>query len=86
MGFNLRNTICLGMVLLWGMRIVLYLLKRFSAAMEEDKRYKKIRQEFGKMAWLKFLFIFEFQAALEMIIGVPLLVVSFNPNPGLSLC
>ena len=72
------------MVFLWAMRIVLYLLKRFSAQKEEDKRYKKIRQEFGKMAWLKFLLIFEFQAALEMIIGIPLIIVSFNPNPGLS--
>jgi len=83
-GFNVRNTICLGMVLLWGVRIILYLLKRFSAAKEEDKRYKKIRQDFGKMAWLKFLYIFESQATLEIIIGTPLMVVSFNPNPGLS--
>ena len=28
--------------------------------------------------------IFEFQAVLEMIIGLPLLIVSFNPDPGLS--
>ena len=84
-GFNLRNTICLIMILLWGLRIVFYLLKRFTAEKEEDKRYKKIRQGFGEMAWLKFLLIFEFQAALEMIIGIPMIIVSFNPNPGLSL-
>ncbi len=84
-GFNLRNTICFVMVALWGIRIVLYLFKRFAAEKGEDKRYAKIRQQFGRMAWLKFLFIFEFQAALEMIIGIPLLIVSLNPNPGLSL-
>jgi len=83
-GFNLRNTICLGMVLLWGIRIVLHLIKRISVEKAEDKRYKKIRDGFGKMAWLKFLMIFEFQAVLEMIIGIPLIVISFNPNPGLS--
>lgn len=83
-GFNLRNTIYFLMIFLWGMRIVLYLLKRILAEKEEDKRYRKIRQGFGKMAWFKFLFIFEFQAALEMIIGIPLLIVSLNPNPGLS--
>jgi len=83
-GFNLRSTICFVMIFLWGMRIVLYLLKRFSAEKEEDKRYKKIRKEFGGAAWFKFLFIFEFQAALEMIIGIPLLIVSLNPAPGLS--
>ncbi len=84
-GFNLRNTIYFMMILLWGMRIVLYLLKRIASEKEEDKRYRKIRQNFGRMAWFKFLFIFEFQAALEMIIGIPLLIVSLNPNPGVSL-
>ncbi|MBP9853948.1 MAG: DUF1295 domain-containing protein [Candidatus Omnitrophica bacterium] len=83
-GFNLRNTILFMMIFLWGMRIVLYLLKRISSEKEEDKRYRKIRQNFGKMAWFKFLFIFEFQAALEMIIGIPLLIVSLNPDAGLS--
>jgi len=83
-GFNLRNIICLVMIVLWGMRIILYLLRRFAAEKQEDKRYKKIRQEFGQMAWLKFLFIFEFQAALEMIIGIPLMIISLNPEPGLS--
>lgn len=83
-GFNLRNTIYFLMIFLWGIRIVLYLLKRISFEKQEDKRYKKIRQEFGRMAWLKFLLIFEFQAGLEMIIGIPLLIVSLNPLPGIS--
>jgi steroid 5-alpha reductase family enzyme len=84
-GFNLRNTIYFLMISLWGMRIVLYLLKRISAEKEEDKRYKKIRQSFGSLSWIKFLAIFEFQAALEVIIGIPLLIVSLNPNPGLGV-
>ena len=83
-GFNLRNSIYFLMIFLWGMRIVLYLLKRIASEKEEDKRYRKIRQNFGKMAWFKFLFIFEFQAALEMIIGIPFLIVSLNSDPGLS--
>ncbi|MCB9772320.1 MAG: DUF1295 domain-containing protein [Candidatus Omnitrophica bacterium] len=83
-GFNLRNTVYFLMISLWGMRIVLYLIKRISSEKEEDKRYRKIRQNFGKLAWFKFLFIFEFQAALEVIIAIPLLIVSLNPNPGLA--
>lgn len=67
-----------------GARIVTYLLRRFTAENQEDKRYQKIRREFGQWAWLKFLMIFEFQAGLEMAIGIPLLIVAFNPNPGLS--
>lgn len=84
-GFNLRNTICLLMICLWGIRIVLYLFKRFAAENKEDKRYAKMRQEFGSMAGFKFLLVFEFQAVLEMIIGIPLLIISFNPHPGLSI-
>jgi steroid 5-alpha reductase family enzyme len=83
-GFNLRNTVCLVMVSLWGLRIISYLFRRLTAEKEEDKRYKKMRQEFGKTAWLKFLLVFEFQAALEMIIGIPLMIISRNPAPGLS--
>jgi steroid 5-alpha reductase family enzyme len=83
-GFNLRDTICFLMVLLWGLRIVLYLLKRISSENVEDKRYRKIRENFGPMAWLKFLMIFEFQAGLELIIGIPFIIVSLNPSPGLS--
>lgn len=83
-GFNLRNTVYFLMVLLWGMRIVFYLFKRISSENEEDKRYKKMRQNFGPMAWLKFLFIFEFQAALEMIIGIPFMIVSLDPSSGIS--
>lgn len=51
-GFNIRNTICFAMIFCWGMRIVLYLFKRISLENTEDKRYKKIRQGFGRMAWL----------------------------------
>lgn len=84
-GFTLRNTLCFLMVALWGGRIVLYLLKRFTAEHGEDKRYAKMRAQFGKGAWYKFLYIFQFQAALEMLIAIPLLTVSRNPDPGLSL-
>jgi steroid 5-alpha reductase family enzyme len=84
-GFNLRNTLLLVMISLWGIRIVLYLLKRIASENQEDKRYAKIRKNFGKLAWFKFLFIFEFQAALEIVIGIPLLIVSLNPDPDLSL-
>lgn len=84
-GFNLRNTIYWVMIFLWGMRIVLFLLKRISLEKEEDKRYKKMRQRFGSLAWIKFLAIFQFQAVLEVIIGIPLLIVSLNPDGGLGI-
>jgi steroid 5-alpha reductase family enzyme len=83
-GFNVRNTICLGMIILWAVRIISYLLRRFRVEKQEDKRYRKMREGFGRTAWLKFLMVFEFQAALEIVIGIPLMIISVNPNPGLS--
>ncbi|MBF0504756.1 MAG: DUF1295 domain-containing protein [Candidatus Omnitrophica bacterium] len=85
-GFNLRNSIYLLMISLWGIRIAWYLIKRMALEKQEDRRYKKIRQSFGKMAWFKFLFIFEFQALLQMIIGLPFMIVSLNPFSGVSAC
>src|ERR1700691_3442740 len=36
-GFNLRDTICFLMVLLWGVRIISYLFRRLTAEKGEDK-------------------------------------------------
>jgi len=83
-GFNLRNTIYFLMILFWGVRLAWYLIKRIAREKEEDKRYGKFRKSFGKMAWLKFLLIFELQAFLEMIIGVPFLIVALNAAAGIS--
>ncbi len=84
-GFNLRNTILFLMVSLWGLRIVLFLFKRLTLEGHEDRRYQKIRKEWGGNVTLKFLFFFEFQAVLEIILAIPFLIVSLNPASGLSV-
>ncbi len=84
-GFNLRNMLLLGMVMFWGLRIALFLVKRIIGEGHEDRRYQKLRQEWGKYIPLKFLFFFEFQALLQVIVALPLLLVSINPSPGISL-
>ena len=83
-GFNLRNSMCYTMVVLWGLRISLFLIKRTFTEGREDQRYQKMRREWGKHISLKFLFFFEFQAVLESIIGVPFLIIGFNHLPGIS--
>lgn len=83
-GFNLRNTLFFLMVALWGMRIVLFLINRLASDREEDRRYQKIRNEWGGNIALKFLFFFEFQAILQIILAVPFMIVSLNTNPGIT--
>ena len=84
-GFNQRNIFLFTMILLWGLRISFFIFKRIRGETHEDKRYKKMRNEFGKMAWLKFLMIFEFQALLQIMIGVLFVVVTRNASPHLSI-
>lgn len=84
-GFNLRNTLLFIMVTLWGLRIALFLIKRIAVEKDEDRRYQKIRQEWGNNIALKFFFFFEFQAVLQLIIAVPFVIVSMNAAPGLSV-
>jgi steroid 5-alpha reductase family enzyme len=83
-GFTLRNTLYFLMVTLWGLRIALFLLKRIAGEGHEDKRYQKMRNSWGRHLALKFLFFFEFQALLQMILAVPFLIVSVNKTPGVS--
>ena len=84
-GLTLRNIIYFLMVTLWGLRISFFLLKRLAADKREDRRYQEIRQRWENNLTLKFLFFFELQALLEMILATPFLVVSLNPRPGLAM-
>lgn len=79
-----RHALFFLMVALWGLRITLFLLKRLLHDREEDKRYQRLRQEWGSQLNLKFFFFFEFQAVLQIILAVPFLIVSRNLSPGLS--
>lgn len=83
-GWTLRNVVLMIMVGLWGMRIVLFLLKRLMHDQEEDRRYQQIRRDWGKHIDLKFMLFFQFQACLELVLALPFMLVAVNPSPGLS--
>lgn len=84
-GFNFRNTLYFILVSLWGLRIVFFLLKRLVKEGYEDRRYQKIRKDWGGNMTLKFFFFFEFQALLEVILAVPFLIVSLNPSDNFTI-
>jgi steroid 5-alpha reductase family enzyme len=66
-----KNLLLLVLVTLWGMRLALYIFKR-SLGQEEDPRYTKMRQGWGKHPNLHAYFkVFLLQAVLMLIISLP---------------
>jgi steroid 5-alpha reductase family enzyme len=82
---TLRSRLMVVMVGLWGIRIIQLLLHRIFTDKEEDKRYQKIRSEWGPNINLKFFFFFELQTVIQIIMAAPLLLVCLNPSSGLSV-
>ncbi len=78
-----RRLMLLLIVVLWAFRISIYLFFRF-LKQGEDKRYARMRQEWGDKADIRFLFVFLLQALLILILTLPFFAVSFNVMPRIS--
>jgi len=78
-----RKWLMAAMVSFWGLRLALHLVRRI-ASEPEDGRYQQLRREWaGTNVNLRFLFFFEFQAVLDVVLSLPMLVAAMNPSPGL---
>lgn len=83
-GFGPRKWLMAAMVVFWGLRLALHLVRRI-ASEPEDGRYQQLRREWqGKNIPLRFLFFFEFQALLDVLLSLPMLLAALNPAPQLS--
>jgi steroid 5-alpha reductase family enzyme len=77
-----RALICL-MYIIWSTRLALHLTKRIIGEPEEG-RYVKLREEWGAGGGnlnLKFLGFFQFQALLNVVLSVPILLTVVNARP-----
>ncbi|MFX0114347.1 MAG: DUF1295 domain-containing protein [Candidatus Hodarchaeota archaeon] len=75
-GLNLRKVIVTALIILWGLRLAIYIFLR-NRGKGEDWRYKKWREEWGK--WFvprSYLQVFMLQGILLMIIAAPIIVVN----------
>lgn len=70
---------------LWGGRLALHLLRDRVIGQPEEGRYQALRAEWKNRLPLKFFFFFQFQALLDVVLSLPLLLMAVNPRPGLSL-
>ena len=71
------------MAALWSARLGTHLLRRIAGRPEEG-RYRHLRQHWGSGAAWKFLLFFEAQAGLDVLLGLPFLLVSVAPTTGRS--
>lgn len=78
-----RRFILLGIVILWALRLSIHLFFRFQKQ-EEDRRYARMRKEWGDKADIRFLFVFLLQGLLILILTLPFFAVSFNVMPRIS--
>lgn len=69
----------------WGMRLGLHIFLTRVWGHEEEGRYRKLRESWGKaFPWKIFLF-FQFQAILIVVFSIPFLLMCLNPSPKISI-
>lgn len=82
-GYSWRRWLIAGMAVIWGVRLGAYLLLRIVGKPEEG-RYQELRRQWKSHLALKFLVFFEFQALLDLLLSLPFLLATLNPEPALS--
>jgi steroid 5-alpha reductase family enzyme len=83
-GAPARRVLMAVMVVAWSLRLGGYLLWRVSAHHpHEDRRYARLRAEWGASARWKMFAFFQLQGALLALLSVPWLLVCLNERPGL---
>jgi steroid 5-alpha reductase family enzyme len=81
-----RKLLILLMVSFWGIRLGGYLLfTRIIGGHGEDERYVAFRRDYGEAVDRKFFInIFQFQALLDVVLAIPFLLISINPEESLQ--
>lgn len=85
-GDTLRRLLLCGMFAVWGARLTAHLAGRIVGKSEEG-RYVELRRRWGGSGNLnlKFLVFFQFQAALNVLLVLPMLLAVSNPASRLSV-
>ncbi len=85
-GYEQRKLLICAMVLIWSLRLGIYLLIRVGSHLDvEEGRYKKMREEWGASVNSKLFVFFQAQALSNIYLAVPFFLAAFNKREGLSL-
>jgi steroid 5-alpha reductase family enzyme len=68
----------------WGLRLAAYLFFSRVLRKREEGRYVQLRREWKTHLPLRFLFFFEFQALLTIVLSLPFLLASLNTRKSLG--
>src|SRR5258708_40051553 len=82
-GYGPRRLLMGSMVFLWGARLAWHILSdRILGGKPEDPRYQAIRERWKNHIGIKFLFFFEFQAVLAVVLSFPFPLFAVGVLPG----
>jgi steroid 5-alpha reductase family enzyme len=85
-GFEQRKLLICGMILIWSLRLGVYLLIRVGSHLDvEEGRYKKMREEWGASVNSKLFAFFQAQALSNIYLAIPFFLIAFNKKPELSI-
>ena len=83
-GYPARRWAMASMAGFWGVRLAIYLLFSRVLGKPEEGRYVQLRREWKTNLPLRFLFFFEFQAVLAVVLSLPFLLASLNAHAPLG--
>ena len=72
-------------VLIWSFRLGTHLLVRNTSHVEEDTRYRKLRQEYGAHENFRMWLFFQYQAVSNVLLSVPFLFVCLDESNTIPL-
>lgn len=83
-GYPARKWAIASMAGFWGLRLAVYLLLARVIGHPEEGRYVQLRKEWKKNLVPRFLFFFEFQALLVVVLSLPFLLSCLNTRAPLG--
>jgi steroid 5-alpha reductase family enzyme len=83
-GYYVREIIILLMVVMWSSRLGTHLLIRNMSHAQEDVRYKKLREEYGRFEKIKMWRFFIYQGFSNVLLSIPFLIVCLDRSSQLS--
>jgi steroid 5-alpha reductase family enzyme len=83
-GYPARKWAIASMAGFWGLRLAGYLLFARVVGHKEEGRYVQLRKDMKTNPALRFLFFFEFQAILDVVLSLPFLLACMNTRAPLG--
>jgi steroid 5-alpha reductase family enzyme len=84
-GYSTRKTLLATMAVIWSIRLASFLLFARVIGHPEEGRYVQLRKDWKTNLPIRFLFFFEFQALLDLVLSLPFLLACLDTRAPLGL-